>query len=695
MLTLVFAGPLSAYIGRASIFLVVGAFVTSTIVAFGSSWKGSIAIIQDVPVVILTLVAGRIVTRLGNDLSLDIIFITVIVTIMLATVGTGLFMYGLGRLQIGNLVRFFPYPVLAGFLGGTGWLLLVGGATTALASGNSAQLLQLESLIFWLPAALLALTIYFVNRRIDHPLMIPVVILSGVGLFYMIVFSQGYSLLELTEAGWLVGALPAGMAFNFPDLNQFANVAWGTILFEAGSLFVLMVASTIAMMLNNTGFELVVDSDFDVNRDLRIHGLANIIGGILGGWPHYVTPGWSALNATDKKEHPFTGLLIPIFAGVMLFFTTQYFAYLPRFALATMVVYLGIIFLVEWVIQPAKQLPLLEYGITLLIVLVIAFLGLLQGVGVGLVLAIILFAINYSQINALSSIMTGEHEQSRVTRVPEQRAFIKSNGDKTYIMHLQGYLFFGSVTHLLEQVKEITATQKLNYMVIDFERVVGFDSTALLSFSKMLQFLEREEVALLFSGLSPEQLDKVRGFTQLNEAQSLQIFESADAALQSIEDVQLLEAGYDLTAPQPSIEDQIQMLVPESTNVNRLFELLECLELDAGEVLIEAGAQADDMFFIKEGSVTAQLEREDGRIIRLETMGTGRAVGELGFYLNQERTASVVSSGPSVVYRLSKENLTQIEQQHPEIASTIHRVIVKLLADRVTHLVKVVDVLQK
>ena len=50
---------------------------------------------------------------------------------MVVTLATGVTFALLGVFRLGNLVRFVPYPVVGGFLAGTGWLLFKGGISVA------------------------------------------------------------------------------------------------------------------------------------------------------------------------------------------------------------------------------------------------------------------------------------------------------------------------------------------------------------------------------------------------------------------------------------------------------------------------------------------------------------------------------------------------------------------------------------
>ncbi|MEM9777893.1 MAG: SulP family inorganic anion transporter, partial [Chloroflexota bacterium] len=554
LLALIFSGPLSVYIGRATFFIVAGSFVSTVFIAYRSSWRGSISVPQDVPTAILVVATGRIIVGIGETASADAVFVTSIATIGIASIAMGLFMYFLGVFKLGNLVRFLPFPVTAGFLAGTGWLLLIGGFSSSIASGQISDLLLPESIIFWLPTLAISIITYFIEKRFDSPVVLPIMLVVATAIFYGVTLGQGYTLPQLTEAGWLVGELPAGFQPQIPNLADFRLVQWGAIVAEAGSLAVLVVASAVAMLLNNSGFELTVNKDFDPNSDLRAHGVANTMAGFVGGWPSYITPAWSSINSRDKKEHPLAGLIIPIVGGLLLWYATQLFAYLPRFVLGATVSYLGMMFLIEWALEPARRLPRLEYGILLAILGVIAFFGLLEGVAVGLVLAVILFVVNYSRINVLRYSMSGLHQQSRVTRTQEHREFLRSVGHQTQILQLQGYIFFGSANRLLDKVRKVVSEEEIEYLVLDFERVTGIDSTAVLSISKLQKFLALRNITLMISEISSDACCVIEKELPADVAADLQIFGNVDMALQAIEEQQLIDAGFDPQTPVPTFK---------------------------------------------------------------------------------------------------------------------------------------------
>ena len=71
--------------------------------------------------------------------------------------------------------------------------------------------------------------------------------------------------------------------------------------------------------------------------------------------------------------------------------------------------------------------------------------------------------------------------------------------------------------------------------------------------------------------------------------------------------------------------------------------------------------------------VSVFLETANGERIRLRRTEPGTIIGELGFYLQQPRTASVIADQDATVYRLSSQALLRMEDREPELAMVFHR----------------------
>ena len=69
----------------------------------------------------------------------------------------------------------------------------------------------------------------------------------------------------------------------------------------------------------------------------------------------------------------------------------------------------------------------------------------------------------------------------------------------------------------------------------------------------------------------------------------------------------------------------------------------------------------------------------------LVVLQAGTTVGEMGLYRHLGRTASVEALAPALVWRLTRERLALLELQEPGVAIALHRLVVRLLANRLDH----------
>ena len=117
-----------------------------------------------------------------------------------------------------------------------------------------------------------------------------------------------------------------------------------------------------------------------------------------------------------------------------------------------------------------------------------------------------------------------------------------------------------------------------------------------------------------------------------------------------------------------------------------LLKYMEKKDYATGQVLVREGDPPDNMYLLESGQVSVRLRTGDRRTIRLRTMNAGTTVGEIGLYLNKQRSASVIVEKPTTVYQLSQSALTAMEENHPEVAFAFHKLMVVIQAERLTSL---------
>jgi SulP family sulfate permease len=444
------------------------------------------------------------------------------------------------------------------------------------------------------------------------------------------------------------------------------------------------VLAGISVLLNATGLELATEQDLDLDRELRVAGVANALVGLLGGVPGYLCLSESTLNFKAGARTRAPGLIAAGLCVLTLVAGTRVLAHFPKPVLGGMLLFLGVSFLIETVYDAWFRLPRGEYALVIFILVVVVTVGFLEGVGVGIVVSSFLFAINYARIDVVKHAISGAGLRSKAARSPADEALLQQMGGHIHVVQLQGYLFFGTAYQLLQRVKErFVSTDPLPayFVVLDFRHVDGLDSSAVVSFSRMRRLAEQSGAVLILTELPPSvRRQLARGgcldaiAPALDEApRSIRIFSDLDHGLEWCER-QLLAGNADAR----SSTEVLDM-------VGRLLQYLDRFEAPAGLDLYKKGDVAHDLYLIESGELEAFLDLADGRTLRLRTMGAGSVVGESGLYLGSRRSASVRTTKPSVLYRLSLPALEQMTAEAPALAAAFHQFVARLLADRIVH----------
>src|SRR5579859_3624551 len=108
---LIFHGVLQPYTANGLWMALITAVLVGFLVAVTSSYHGAIAIPQDRVAPILAILAANVAAGMPTA-SPEQVCLVVVAAIILVTLITGFFLYSLGWLKLGNLIRYIPYPVI-------------------------------------------------------------------------------------------------------------------------------------------------------------------------------------------------------------------------------------------------------------------------------------------------------------------------------------------------------------------------------------------------------------------------------------------------------------------------------------------------------------------------------------------------------------------------------------------------------
>ena len=686
---LIYSGGLAKYAAIGIGMGIFGAIIMQLIMIFFGSARGVIYGPQDSPAAVLSLItagisAGMVMASDNARLA------TALAAVIIVSVFTGILFLIVGWFNLNRFIRFIPYPVIGGFIAGTGLLIVKGSigimTDTGVTITNLPLLFQTSLLARWIPGLILGFMLLFAARRTSHFLVTPsILILAALG-FYVYIGIAGISMDTVRADGWLLGPFPEGALWKPLDPSLLSQVDWGMLASQTSNIITACLLSVMACLLNMSALELILENDLDMRRELTTVGISNVLAGLVGSSAGYHYIGLSGLAARMKVRSNLVGIIASLILTAILLFGGSLLSLIPKFMVGGLLFFLGASFLIEWVIESWSRLPRVDYALVLVILAVVASIGFLEGVGVGLLAAVVIFAVNYSAIDAVKDTLTRATFRSNVERPLEQHQLLETRGEQAYVMRLQGFLFFGTAQALLARVRELfnqSSKEKTRYLLLDFHRVTALDSSAALSFARIHQLTQSNNAHLIFTSVSDDiNLKLQRGGLDESANANLHIFPDLDRGMEWCENKMLSEEGSSSIIRSASLRAQLRRRFSPS-EVERFMKYLVREEVNAWHTIIHQGDPSDSMFFIESGQVAAYLESAQKQFIRLRSLGAGTIVGEVSMYLHETRTATVTATEKSVLYCLSASALKKMEEKDPDLASRLHQWIAILLSHRV------------
>ena len=138
----------------------------------------------------------------------------------------------------------------------------------------------------------------------------------------------------------------------------------------------------------------------------------------------------------------------------------------------------------------------------------------------------------------------------------------------------------------------------------------------------------------------------------MGENSSILLFPDLDQGLEWCEQQLLKSMPPELTPSASSIGNTLSHLIPNKSEQQLFIQYLEKTTIKAGQYLFKQGERSDSFYFIDSGEVSVLLEGKNNGL-RLSKSGPGTIIGEIGFYLHIERTASVHAETDCIIYKLT------------------------------------------
>jgi SulP family sulfate permease len=693
---LIFTGPLAHFLSYGVAVTFLSAAVAGAVVALRSSLFFAVAGPDSSTSVIIAAMVATLVRRMAAGGQGDLLQATLIV-VALATAATGIALCILGLTRAGRAIRFVPFPVIGGFLGATGWLMITGAvqvvtdrAPTIAALGSYADLADASKVA---AALVVAAALYFMTRRTKSPFVLPGLLLAAFAAAHLILPIIGTSPATAQAAGWMFTPQPAAPLALPWKTNAFSGLSWNLWPTLSGDLLAIVFVAVSTLLFNTTGIEIATKREADIDRDLKVVGFANILTAALGGYVSCTSLSRSVLVRTAGASTRLAALTVAAICAAMIVLDPSFLGYVPKYVLGGLLIFLGWGLVYPWLIQSSRQLPRLEYLSLVAIALLIINWGFVAGVLIGVVIGCATFALSASRVNAIKFSFDSTEYRSSLDRGPREQVVLHGHGRQIQGMALQSYLFFGSVNRVYQHVKALLAQQPdCRFLIFDFRRVTGIDSSATQSFAQIKQAASNAGAKIVLADLAAEMERLFRAARFISD--DVLIAPDLDRALETCEE-KIIELHRAPDDDSRSLRSWLAEALGDPNLGDRLAEHCRHLKIAAGDVIARQGDPAASMHFILEGRVGITVARPDGRTTRLRSLGRHTTVGEMGLLSRQPRSATIQAETASVLYELDAQAFERVKREDPTLSQALLAYVLTVMAERLSFANGVIGVLQR
>lgn len=310
-----------------------------------------------------------------------------------------------------------------------------------------------------------------------------------------LVASTGYGL-AATKLGVPVKMLPAVEAsawgFSVPSINLGDIGPLASAALAIAFLGILEGASIGKTLAAQAGDRL------NTNQEMFAMGASNLACAFFGGMAASGSLTRSALNASSGSKTPASSLICGILSVVMVFFLGRFVAFIPKSALATVVVFVAISLInmrqIRFVMRATRP-----DGIVFAVTAGSALLFPLDfAIFIGTTTSIVFYLRQAGEPELTEYAFTSEGQLAAVTRTEPRKL------PEISIVHVEGSLFFGAAELLQEQIRRVTEDPNLKIIILRLKHAHHLDASAILALEELVQFMRENDRRLIVSGARKE-----------------------------------------------------------------------------------------------------------------------------------------------------------------------------------------------
>ncbi len=437
--------------------------------------------------VLSATVVAVAITKYGN---IENAWGIIVLTFLLA----GLFQIIFGLLRIGKYVKYIPYPVLSGFMSGIGFIIIIFQIFPVLGLPSPVKIIEV---FMEFPAGFsirnpssIALAFGTILIIYIFPKITKAIPATLVALIIISIISFSFSIKTP-----LIGEMPLGL----PSLK--VSSLLGLKISDLSIIFLPAITlaglGTLDSLLTSVVSDNITRTKHNSNRELIGQGIGNILASLIGGIPG---AGATMRTVVNIKSGGTTRISGVVHAFLLLFIVLglgKYVAFIPLAALAGVLITVGISIIDTKGLKHIFQIPKSDALILLSVFALTVFVDLLQAVGIGMVIASVIFMRKASDMVEKGTSLSKVEKYDREIAWDDESNLSLERLKNVYIKRFDGPIFFGVAAKILDRINKIPDDAKV--IVFRMKRVPYIDQSGLYALEEVIKEMQKMGIIVVLT----------------------------------------------------------------------------------------------------------------------------------------------------------------------------------------------------
>jgi SulP family sulfate permease len=334
-----------------------------------------------------------------------------------------------------------------------------------------------------------------------------------------------------------IGEIPSGFPLPFFAKFSLTGINWFDIIkFSILPALTLAGLGSIDTLLTSVVADNITRTKHNSNKELIGQGLGNMAAGLFAGIPGAGATMRTVVNVKTGGRTQLSGMIHSLFLLAVLLGLGRYVKFVPLSVLAGILITVGIGIIDFKGLKDLLKIPKADAVVLITVLLLTVFVDLLIAVGIGMIIACVLF------MKRASDLVESGYQSGAMTTFDKESPWDDEHDmpeeirNQIYIQRLNGPIFFGSIKRFQEVMHDIPDNVKI--VIIRMKLVTFMDQSGLYAMETAIKDMQEKGITVLMTIIQPQPMYMLRKMDVIPdlipEDKTFKTFEECTVYLKSI-----------------------------------------------------------------------------------------------------------------------------------------------------------------